>query len=76
MRASLLVASALVCVVAVALTTLVFDWSFTKAAALAPVLVFSFGALAGLAVFWTRIALDPLIRRRRARKGEPTRTPA
>jgi hypothetical protein len=40
------------------------------------VLVVSFGAVAGLAVFWTRIALDPLIRRRRERNGEPRQTAA
>jgi len=45
--------------------------SLSRAAILAPVIVVSFGALAGLIVLWTRVALDPILRRRR---GEDSRT--
>jgi hypothetical protein len=68
MRVSLVLASALACIAAVGLASWLFDWSFTKAAVLAPVIVVSFGAVAALVVFWMRIALDPLIRRRRAQE--------
>jgi len=45
--------------------------SLSRAAILAPVIVASFGALAGLIVLWTRVALDPILRRRR---GEDSHT--
>src|SRR5262245_19729451 len=45
--------------------------SLSRAAILAPVIVVSFGALAGLIVLWTRVALDPILRRRR---GQDSRT--
>lgn len=65
MRLSLVVTSILACAGSVVLASWLFDWSLGKAAVLAPVIVVSFGAVAGLAVFWLRIALDPLIGRRR-----------
>jgi hypothetical protein len=68
MRISLVVASALACAASVGLAMWLFDWSFGKAAVLAPVIVVSFGAVAGLVVFWTRIALEPLLHRRGAQE--------
>ena len=40
--------------------TLGFDLSFGRAALLAPVLVLSLGALVGLVLLWTRVALESL----------------
>jgi hypothetical protein len=41
------------------------DISLERAVYLAPVIVVSFGALAALVVLWTRVVLDPVLRRRR-----------
>ena len=65
MRATLVVASAIVCLILVAVASWVLDMSFGHAVLLAPVLVLTFGAALGLVVLWTRIALDPILRRRR-----------
>jgi hypothetical protein len=64
MRFSLLLASAVASVGLVLLASWAFDMSFERAAILAPVIVVSFGAAAALVVLWTRIALEPLRRRR------------
>jgi hypothetical protein len=42
-----------------------FEMPLERAVYLAPIIVVSFGALAGIVVIWTRIALDPILRRRR-----------
>jgi hypothetical protein len=65
MRAMLVVASAVASIGLVALTSWVFDMSFGRAVMLAPVIVVSAGAVVGLVVLWTRVALDPILRRRR-----------
>jgi hypothetical protein len=64
-RAPLIAASCAVCVGLVFLVSWWFDMSLGRAVILAPVIVVSFGALAALIVLWTRVALDPIIRRRR-----------
>jgi hypothetical protein len=70
MRAPLVAGSAAVAIGLVALVAWWFDMSFERAVYLAPLIVLSFGALAALLVLWTRVALDPVLRRRRAR-GNP-----
>ena len=42
----------------------VYDLSWESAAVLAPVLVLTFGAAAGLVVLWTRVIVESLRRRR------------
>ena len=71
MRVPVIAASCAVCVGLVFLVSWWFDMSLSRAAILAPVIVVSFGALAGLIVLWTRVALDPILRRRR---GEDSHT--
>ena len=71
MRAPLVAASCAACVGLVFLVSWWFDMSLGRAFILAPVIVVSFGALAALIVLWTRVALDPILRRRR---GENQRT--
>ena len=61
MRAALL--SGLVVGGLVLLTVWVFDISLDRAAVLAPVLVVIAGAVAGLAVLWTKIGWESLRRR-------------
>ena len=65
MRPSLFVLSALVSVGLALLVAWWFKMSFPRAAILAPVIVVCFGAAAGVVLIWTRIATDPLLRRRR-----------
>jgi len=55
-----LVTGALVLVV-----TWVFEFSLERAAVLAPVIVVVFGAVAGLAVLWTKVGWEALGRARR-----------
>lgn len=71
MRTSLIAASCAVSVGLIFLVSWWFDMSLGRAVVLAPVIVVSFGALAGLIVLWTRVALDPVLRRRR---GEDSHT--
>jgi len=54
----LIVLSAAVTIALVLVATLGFELSFGRAALLAPVLVLSFGALVGLVLLWTRVALE------------------
>jgi hypothetical protein len=49
------------------LTAWLFEWSFEKAALLAPVIVAAAGAAAALVVLWTRVAWESL--RRNERRG-------
>jgi hypothetical protein len=65
MRLSVIAASLAVAVGLVFLVAWWFEMPLEKAVYLAPIIVVSFGALAGIVVIWTRIALDPIIRRRR-----------
>ena len=65
MRVPVVVCSLLVSIGLVVLAAWWLDMSIERAVYLAPVIVLSFGALAALVVLWTRVALDPLIRRRR-----------
>ncbi len=62
MRAKLVLPSALGVVAVTALTAWLLDWSFEKAAFLAPVIVVSLGAVAALAVLWTRVVWESLRR--------------
>ena len=66
MSARLVAASALVAVGLVALTAWLLDMSVGRAATLAPIIVLTFGAAVGLVLLWVRVALDPILRRRRA----------
>jgi hypothetical protein len=43
-----------------ALAAWIFEWSFEKAAFLAPVIVVAAGAAAGLLVLWTRVVWESL----------------
>ena len=65
MRARLIVVSAIVAIGLVSLVSWWFEMSLERAAVLAPVIVVAFGAAAGVAVLWTRVALET-VRRRRA----------
>jgi hypothetical protein len=60
MRLRLVFGSAIACVAAVAIAALVFELRFERAVVLAPVIVVSAGALAGLIVLWVRIAWESL----------------
>jgi hypothetical protein len=60
MRFSLIAGAAVATVGLVGLASVGFGWSFQRAAMLAPVIVVCAGALAGLAVLWTRAALSNL----------------
>ena len=46
-----------------------FRMPLEKAIYFAPLIVLSFGAIAALIVLWTRIALDPILRRRRGEQA-------
>jgi hypothetical protein len=62
-RTRTLAATAVIGAVCVGLTALVawaLSWPFERAAYLAPVIVAAAGAVAGLFVLWTRIALESL----------------
>jgi hypothetical protein len=65
MRWYLVAASLAVSVGLVFLVAWWFEMPLEKAVYLAPVIVVSFGALAAIVVLWTRVALDPVLRRRR-----------
>jgi hypothetical protein len=65
MRVSVALGSAVVSLGLIVLVSRWLDMSFERAVYLAPVIVVSFGALAALVVLWMRVALDPLLRRRR-----------
>ncbi|HEX9415567.1 MAG TPA: hypothetical protein VF895_02540 [Gaiellaceae bacterium] len=67
MRVSLLFGSALASLALVALASVLFDLSFERAVLLAPVIVLSVGAAAGLLVLWGKAALEPLRARSRRR---------
>jgi hypothetical protein len=67
MRLSLVLASALASLALVALASAVLDLSFSRAALLAPVIVFGVGAAVGLFVVWGKAALEPLRARSRRR---------
>jgi hypothetical protein len=67
MRVPLLVGSALASLALVALASVLFDLSFERAVLLAPVIVLSVGAAAGLLVLWGKAALEPLRARSRRR---------
>jgi hypothetical protein len=64
MRARVLIGSAVACLIAITFTALVFEMKVEHAIILAPVIVLSFGALAGLIVLWSRIAWESLKHRR------------
>ncbi len=68
MSARLLAASAVICGALTLLVAWVFELPFGRAAALAPVIVLAFGALAGLAVLWTRVGYESLRRRRHPKR--------
>jgi hypothetical protein len=58
--------------VSIGLVLLVAWWfrmPLEKAIYFAPLIVLSFGAIAALIVLWTRIALDPILRRRRGEQA-------
>jgi hypothetical protein len=65
----LLLGSAVVAVGLVALASVLLDLSFERAALLAPLIVLAVGAAVALVVLWARVALDPVIRRRREQRG-------
>ncbi len=69
MRLPLLLASALASLALVALASVLLDLSFSRAALLAPVIVFSVGAVVGLLVLWGKAAYEPLQHRRAQRKA-------
>jgi hypothetical protein len=58
-------ASGLVVAGLVFAVTWMFDISFSRAAALAPVIVLAVGAAAGVAVVWAKVGWESLRRRRR-----------
>ena len=64
MSPRLIAVSALVAIGLVLLVSWWFDMSLERAAVLAPVIVVAFGAAAGVAVLWTRVALETVRRRR------------
>ena len=64
MRVRLYAISAVGCLAATALVSWALGWSFERAALLAPVIVVSAGAVAGLALVWTRVAWETLQRQR------------
>lgn len=66
MRVRLTVLSAAACAGLTALAAWLFEWSFERAVALAPVVVVVAGLTAALFVLWTRIVVDA-IRGRRGR---------
>jgi hypothetical protein len=66
-RASRVVSAAAAAVGLTLLAAWVFEWSFEKAALLAPVIVVAVGAAAGLVVLWTRVAWESL--RHNERRG-------
>jgi hypothetical protein len=65
MRVPVVVGALAVSIALVVLASWWLDMSIERAVYLAPVIVLSVGALAALIVLWTRVALDPLLRRRR-----------
>jgi hypothetical protein len=64
MPRSVIAAVAVGSLAVVALAALVFDLSFERAALLAPAIVICVGAAVGLAVLWTKAAIEPWRRRR------------
>jgi hypothetical protein len=66
-RAWTIAAATAACVGLTALAALVLGWSFERAAFLAPVIVAGAGAVAGLAVLWTRVAWESLRKARHPR---------
>ena len=68
MQLPLLLGSAVVAVGLVALASVLLDLSFERAALLAPLIVLAVGAAVALVVLWARVALDPVIRRRREQR--------
>jgi len=69
-RVFIVLVSAAVVVGLAALASVVFDLSFERAVLLAPVIVVSVGAIAGLIVLWGKAALEPI--RGRAGKASPS----
>ena len=62
-RAVLLAAAA--CAALTAITAVLLDWSFERAAILSPVVVAVAGAVGFLVVLWTRVAWESLRGRKR-----------
>jgi hypothetical protein len=58
-----------VCAGITAFAAWLFELKFERAITLAPVIVVAFGAIAGLVILWTRIALDQW----RGRHGDSSR---
>lgn len=69
MRLSVVVAVALATIGLVALVSLGFGWSFSRAAMLAPVIVACAGAIAGLLILWGKAALSNLAKPSDARRS-------
>jgi hypothetical protein len=65
MRAKAIVPAAVAAVGLTALTAWLLAWPFEKAAMLAPVIVATAGAVAGLLVLWGRVAWESLRQSRR-----------
>jgi hypothetical protein len=56
--------SLVVCAAVTVLAAVLFDLSWQRAILLAPAIVIAFGAIAGLIVLWTRVALQDIRGRR------------
>ncbi len=65
MRFRLILASLAVCLAMTSLVAWLFGMPFEEAAVLSPVIVAAVGAGAFVVVLWVRVALDPVLRRRR-----------
>ena len=63
MHARAVLAATCVCVALTLLAAWLFEWSFEKAAFLAPVIVLAAGAAAGVVLLWTRVAWESIRRR-------------
>jgi len=60
--------AAAICVGLTLLTAWLFEWPLEKAVYLAPVIVVTVGALAGLVVLWSRVAWESIRHREHPRR--------
>jgi hypothetical protein len=60
MRATRYLVALAAVIVLVTVTAQLFSWPFTKAAVLAPVIVFGAAALVGLVLLWGKVAVSQL----------------
>jgi len=64
-RFRLVVGSLAACLAVTSLAAWLFEMPFGEAAVLSPVIVAAVGAGAFVVLLWVRVALDPVLRRRR-----------